>query len=92
MPTDCCVGSLTCQNGLNDDIRLSWSDSGDFLYLGIIILNIRNWLLPSFKILRVTLRQFHTNILESFIVLKVELKVDIQYLYSEACSYIITYN
>ena len=57
---------------LHDDVRLSWSDNGDFPYLGI-----KNWLLPSFKILRVTLRQFHTNIFESFIVLNVELKVDI---------------
>ena len=49
MPTDCCVGSLTCQNGLSDDVRLSWLDSGDFPYFGIIILNLRIWLLSSYK-------------------------------------------
>ena len=39
-----------------------WLDSGDFPYLGIIILSL-------------TIRQFHTNILESFIVLKVEISI-----------------
>ena len=75
MPTDCCVGSLTCQNGLSGDVRLSWLDSSDFPYFGIIILNISIWLLSSFKILSVKLSQFHTNILESFIVLKVDISI-----------------
>ena len=75
MPTDCCVGSLTCQNGLNDDVRLSWSDSGDFPYFGIIILNLRIWLLSSYKRISVKLSLFHMNVHESVIVLEVDLSV-----------------
>ena len=75
MPTDCCVGSLTCQNGLSDDVRLSWLDSGDFPYFGIIILNLRIWLLSSYKRISVKLSLFHMNVHESVIVLEVDLSV-----------------
>ena len=75
MPTDCCVGNLTCHYGLSDDVRLSWLDSGDFPYFGIIILNLRIWLLSSYKRISVNLSLFHLNVHESVIVLEVDLFV-----------------
>ena len=75
MPTDCCVGNLTCHYGLSDDVRLSWLDSGDFPYFGIIILKLRIWLLSSYKRISVKLSLFHMNVHESVIVLEVDLSV-----------------
>ena len=69
MPTDCCVGSLTCQNGLNDDVRLSRLDSGDFPYVGNVILNIRIWLISSYKRSRVSVQdQWSSGVLHEYIV------------------------
>ena len=56
-------------------IRLTWLDSNDFPYFGNVILNIRIWLMSSYKRLSVKLSQFHTNILESLIVWEVNLSV-----------------